>query len=128
MRHFLLAVVLLAPLLASAQVASKKETSAVQSIVECLVEGLPEDCTRDEMIVELAKPGAETGDVHYLVARKEADDKLEPFTPCDVRKPARTLLEARKAQTAKRRGWTAAKLLLQRDGKFGITYEYPKPA
>ena len=128
MRYLLTAVAALAfagPS-ARAQQASKAETQAVSSIVECLVEGLPEDWRRVEMIVELAKPGAETGDVQYLVSRAEAEDKQEPFTPCDVRKPARTLLEVRKSLAPKRRGWTGAKLVLLRDGKFGLNYDYPK--
>jgi hypothetical protein len=111
---------------AGAQEASKQETRVVQSIVECLVVGLPEDWVRAEMIVELAKPGASTGEVRYLVARKDAEDQLEPYTPCDFRKPARTLLETRNSQKPARRGWTGAKLLLQRDGKFAINYDYPK--
>jgi hypothetical protein len=129
MRNFLTVIAAFALAVPSvrAQVASKAETRAVSTIVECLVEGLPEDWQRAEMIVELAKPGADTGDVQYLVARATAPDKLEPFTPCDVRKPARTLLEARKTLAAKRRAWTGAKLVLLRDGKFALNYDYPKP-
>ena len=128
MRYLLTAVAALAfagPS-ARAQQASKAETQAVSSIVECLAEGLPEDWRRVEMIVELAKPGAETGDVQYLVTRAEAEDEQEPFTPCDVRQPARTMIEARKALSPSRRNWTAAKLVLLRDGKFGLNYDYPK--
>jgi len=117
---------LLAPPGAPAQEASKDETQIVQSVVECLAAGLPEDWARAEMVVELAKPGATTGDVQYLVARKDSEDKLEPFTPCDIRKAARTLLETRKSQPAAKRGWTVARLVLQRDGKFSLNYEYPR--
>ena len=126
LRTFLALLALLAPLRGPAQEASKHETRVVQTIVECLTAGLPEDWVRAEMTVELAKPGASTGDVLYLVARKDAEDKLEPFTPCDFRKPARTLLETRKSQPKARQGWTGAKLVLQRDGKFALNYEYPK--
>lgn len=126
MRAFLMALLLAAASGAPAQEASKSQTKVVQSVVECLAAGLPEDWTRAEMIVELAQPGASTGDVQYLVARKDAEDKLEPFTPCDFRKPARALLETRKSQPRARRGWTSAKLVLQRDGKFALNYEYPK--
>jgi len=126
LRAALVALALAAPASSGAQDASKQETRVVQSIVECLVAGLPEDWVRAEMRVELAKPGATTGDVQYLAARKDAEDKLEPYTPCDFRKPARTLLETRKSQPQARRGWTGAKLVLQRDGKFSLNYEYPK--
>jgi hypothetical protein len=127
MRHLLIAVALALPLAAAAQQASKGETSAVQSIVECLVQGLPEDWQSAEMTVELPKPLAESGEVRYTVMR-EGGDKPEDFTPCDIRKPARTLIESRKRQEARRRGWTSAKLVLQRDGSFSLNYQYPKAA
>jgi len=126
MRALLTALVLLLPGVACAQNASDRETAAVQSMLECLMQGLPEDWQRAEMTVELAKPGADTGDVEYRVVRSGAEDKPEAFTPCDVRKPQRTLLDTRKNQAPARRGWTRAQLVLQRDGKFGINYEYPK--
>ena len=126
MRSALAVLALAVPSLLCAQEASKRETAAVQSIVQCLMQGLPEDWQRAEMTVELAKPAAQTGDVVYLVTRTGAEDKPEPFTPCDVRKPPRTLLDARKSQAPARRGWTRAQLVLQRDGKFSINYEYPK--
>ena len=126
MRHLLTAFALALPLTAGAQQASKGETSAVQSIVECLVEGLPEDWQRAEMTVDLPKPLAESGGVRYTVVREGAEEKPEDFTPCDIRKPARTLIDARKRQEARRRGWTSAKLVLNRDGSFSLNYQYPK--
>ena len=110
-----------------AQDASLPETRAVTSIVECLVEGLPEDWRRVQMVVELERPGAETGSVQYLVSRAGSPDQFEAFQPCDLRKPARTLIDARNDQATDKRGWTTARLLLQRDGKFGLSYDYPKP-
>jgi hypothetical protein len=122
----LLAVALAAPGALLAQTASAEETKAVTEIVECLLEGLPEDWVRAEMKIELAQPGADTGDVLYMVARGDSADKLQAFTPCDVRKPARAMLELRKTLPMERRPWIAATLLLQRDGKFGLNYDYPK--
>lgn len=110
---------------ALAQAASAAETGAVQSIVECLGEGLPPEFKRAEMIIELKKPGAETGDVQYILARGEPE-QLESFTPCDVRKPPRLLLDLRERLAAKRRGWIKAHLVVQPDGKFSLNYDYPK--
>ncbi|HEX2567188.1 MAG TPA: hypothetical protein VHL85_10045 [Burkholderiales bacterium] len=72
MRSVLAALALAMPALLCAQEASKKETAAVQSIVECLIQGLPEEWQRAEMTVELAKPGAQTGDVEYIFVRAGA--------------------------------------------------------
>lgn len=129
MRHLLtalLAATLLAPVSAGAQSATDAETKAVTEIVECLLEGLPEDWVRAEMKVELQKPGDETGSVLYLAATSDAADQPQPFTPCDVRTPARRMIELRASLPAERRAWTAATLMLQRDGRFGINYDYPK--
>jgi hypothetical protein len=106
--------------------ASKSEASAVTSIVECMIPGLPGDWTEAAMVIELAKPGDETGSVQYLVARGGASAPAEPFTPCDIRQPAMTLIEARKELPAARRGWTGARVTIHRDGKFGLKYDYPK--
>lgn len=126
MRHVLAVLALALPASLCAQEASKQDTRVVQSIVECLVQGLPEDWVRAEMTVELATPGAQTGDVEYTVVRRGAEEHRESFTPCDLRKPPRTLLDARKSQPPAKRGWTRAQLVLQRDGKFGLNYQYPK--
>ena len=106
--------------------ATKSESDAVTSIVECMVPGLPEDWKEAVMVIELAKPGDETGAVQYLVARGRSAVPEERFTPCDVRKPAMALIEARRQQQAALRGWTGARLTIQRDGKFSLKYEYPK--
>src|SRR5262249_34246487 len=97
---------------ALAQSASAAETGAVQSIVECLGEGIPPDFKRAEMIVELKKPGAQTGDVQYILVRGEPE-QLEHFTPCDVRKPPRLLLDLRSRLAEKRRGWVKARLTIE---------------
>src|SRR2546423_13683267 len=110
---------------ALAQAASAAETGAVQSIVECLGQGLPAGFKRAEMFVELGSPGAKTGDVQYILARGEPE-QLESFTPCDLKKPARLLLELRERLAPRRRGWTKAHLVVQPDGKFSLNYEYPK--
>jgi hypothetical protein len=130
MKHWLIIPLAAASMAAGAQApagkaASKAENSAVNTIVECLVAGLPEDWSEAVMVVELAKAGDETGAVQYLVARGGGVPG-ERFVPCDVRKPAVTLIEARKQLPQARRGWTGARLTLHRDGRFGLKYDYPK--
>jgi hypothetical protein len=75
---------------------------------------------------ELKKPGESTGAVQYLVARKDAEDELEPFTPCDTDLPASILIGLRGVQPANRRGWTTARLEVTRDGSFRLNYDFPK--
>ena len=81
-----------APAIAFAQGASISETNAVARIAECLAQGAPGDWQRLTMVVELDKPGDETGKVRYFAT--DASGKPEPYTPCDTRKPR---LESRTA-------------------------------
>ena len=111
---------------AFAQSASLAETDAVARIAECIVQGAPEDWQRLYMVIDLAKPGDETGQVRYLAARASAPDAPVAYTPCDTRKPATVLLEARKRQTPERKGWIGARLTLHESGKFELNYDYPK--
>jgi hypothetical protein len=100
--------------------------AAVEKIAACLAQGAPADWRRLVMVVDLAMPGAAAGDVRYLATREGTPDQFEPFTPCDVRMPAQTLLEARKSQAAGRERWTGARITLLRDGSFQLQYDYPK--
>lgn len=112
---------------AGAQDASAPETRAATAIVECLIAGLPEDWQRAEMEVKLAKPGDATGTARYLMARgKSGVVKMEPFEPCNARKPMMTLIEARRLLLPRRQGWTGALLTIDREGKFGLKYSYPE--
>ena len=110
----------------SSQAASATENETVIEIVRCMVAGLPEDWSVAAMEINLEKPFDTTGDVRYFVARSGETKPTEPFTPCDVAQPAKTLIEARKTQPRERQGWIGARVTVFRDGKFGIRYGYPK--
>ena len=116
-------LVALLPSFAAAQSASSAETQAVAGIAECLVQGAPEGWQRLYMVVELPEAGAQSGEVRYLAERE--GDRFA-YQPCDIRRPARLLLDTREAQPPERSGWTGARLILQSDGKFQLNYDYPK--
>jgi hypothetical protein len=109
-----------------AQEANRAEMEAITQIARCMASGLPEDWATAHMIVELRRPGEATGNVRYLVLRKDAEDKPEPFTPCDTDEPPTTLIGLRALQPAERQGWTAARLVVERDGTFRLNYDFPK--
>ena len=115
-----------APAQSPSQAASANENETVIEIVKCMIAGLPEDSSVAAMEIYLEKPLDSTGDVRYFVARGQETKPTEPFTPCDVAQPARTLIEARKTQPKERQGWIGARVTVFRDGKFGIRYGYPK--
>jgi len=125
MRFLALIALLCAPLAAAAQAAAPYEVEMLQKIAPCLVQGAPSDWFRIYVIVELEKPGDETGGVRYLVTRQEKPDQPEAFTPCDIRGPAIDVLAMREHQVPDRRGWTGARIVLLRDGSFSLSYDFP---
>jgi len=112
--------------LAEAQTASPAENEAVSGMAPCLVQGLPDDWVRIYMVVELARPGDESGGVRYLVSRRDTPDQAEPYTPCDIRAPARALLDVRAQQSPERSRWTGARLVLHPSGNFELRFDYPQ--
>jgi hypothetical protein len=126
-RLLILALLLAAPFAARAQQASEAETRLLREIAQCLAAGLPQDWQQAEMVVELKQPGAETGEARYLMRRKLSGGEFETFKPCDARKAPRMLVvEMRKLQPRERRGWKGARFVIHRDGKFDLTFDYPK--
>jgi len=107
------------------QTATPAEAEAVQEIAQCLVQGAPQDWQRLYMVIELPEPGASTGRVKYLAMRDFAAD-ADPYVPCDAKHPAQVLMDSRANQSAERRGWVGARLIVHRTGRFDLNYDYPK--
>jgi hypothetical protein len=128
MRRLLLAAVVaaLVPFHAAlAQEANASQMEVISDIFRCMAQGLPQDWVSAHMIVDLERPGDSTGKVRYLVFRKDAEDKPEFFTPCDTDDPPKALIALREQEPVERRGWTTARLVLERDGKFRLNYDFP---
>jgi hypothetical protein len=107
--------------------AAEFENRAMADIVDCLVQGLPEQWYRATMEINLEKPFDETGSVRYVFSRSPEEAPSESFQPCDVKRPARTILELRSRLPRDRQGWIGAQVTVLRDGRFGIRYGFPKP-
>ena len=103
------------------------ETRAMADIVGCMVQGLPDEWYRATMEINLDKPFDETGSVRYGFARREDEPPVEPFQPCDVKRPARTLIDLRSRLPRDKQNWIGVQITVLRDGRFGIRYGYPKP-
>lgn len=114
-----------APATGFGQTASKAEAQVAQEIAKCMLETAPSDWQKLFMLIELPEPGASSGRVRYMVTRDFAPDPA-PYTPCDPQVPAKLLMDARDTQAAERRGWTGARLIISRDGRFDLNYDYPK--
>ena len=113
-----------APLAAGAQQASSAQIETVSTVANCLATGLPEQWRRLQVIITLTQPMAETGGVLYLVTT--ADDRIQPFPPCDPRLPPVKLIDLREHQPENERGWIRATLTMRPDASFDLKYDYPE--
>lgn len=126
-RILALAALLAAPLACRAQDVSAAQTRVLQQVGECLTAHLPADWREAEMYVTLKKAGAENGDARYTMIRSLSGGEVENFAPCADKQPAKTLVtEIRKLQPQDKRGWTAARFTVYREGRFDLTFDYPK--
>jgi hypothetical protein len=126
MRHALIMLLLAAlPAIGFSQTATKAEGQVAQEIAQCLVQGPPEDWERLYMIIELPEPGAPAGRVRYVAEGKSGSQQVA-YVPCDPKTPAQLLMDARENQSAERRGWTGARLVIHRSGRFDLNYDYPR--
>jgi hypothetical protein len=124
---WLLAALLAAPLGAAAQGATEAQTALMQQIGECLFAGLPSDWREAEMYITLKKAGDETGDARYTMIRSLSGGQVENFVPCSDKQPAKTFArEIRKLQPQDKRGWNSARFTVYREGRFDLTFGYPK--
>jgi hypothetical protein len=128
MRRLLVAAVVagLVPFHAAlAQEANAPQMEVISEIFRCMAQGLPQDWVSAHMIVDLERAGDATGKVRYLVFRKDAEERPEFFTPCDTDGPPKALIALREQEPVERQGWTTARLVLERDGKFRLNYDFP---
>ena len=114
-----------APAIGFSQTASRAEAEIAQEIAQCMVQGPPVDWARLYMIIELPEAGAPSGRVKYLAQGDFSPDPVA-YKPCDPQKPAQLLMDARESQSAEKRGWTGARFIIHRSGRFDLTYDYPK--
>ena len=126
MKHLLIiSLIAIAPL-ARGQEATAQQQEVLTSVARCLLPSLPQDWYEARVIVTLDAPGSGSGEGSYTFSRQLSRAESEPFTPCTNLNPAKVLVEMRALQPEDRRGWNVARFVLNRDGKFGLTYDYPK--
>ena len=111
--------------LARAQV-TPEQNEVLTAVAKCLLAGLPQDWYEARVTVTMDEPGAANGSARYEYSRQLARDEMIAFTPCTWGNPARGLAGMRRFQPEDRQGWKSARFVLHRDGKFDLTYDYPK--
>lgn len=102
----------------------------VGKIAECMSETAPEDWKR--LIFRLDREASGAGKkgkvtVEYKVMAGSADGAAREMKPC--RRPdwvPRAVETFRETQDAKARSWTGVTVTMERDGRYTVTFRYPK--
>jgi len=98
--------------------------AVVQAIADCVIAGLPPDWTMAQIDVrEIARKDKERS-FEAIYSYLDADGKAGPFTPCDQREPALNVYKLNGALEPSKRNWVRATLVLSKEGKFELQYDY----
>ena len=100
--------------------------SVLQDIANCMLVGLPQGWrTAQVQVIELFYDGKKR-EFEAKYAYTAGDGKLVAYIPCDAREPAVNVYKLNGALEPDKRDWSRATLTLSSEGKFDLTYEYPK--
>jgi hypothetical protein len=99
----------------------------VQEIANCVLAGLPADWKLAQIeVIEVGRDSRQR-EFEAKYSYSGSDGKGAPFTPCDLREPARNVYKLNEALAPEKRNWSKATLVLSKEGKFELQYDYPKP-
>ena len=86
------------------------------------------DCRRtEESLIEITDSGAgKEKDSKFYVTNQYGDDQGEPLVPCNAPAVTRGILSLNEKLPPDRRGWTRARLVIDSEGDYELSYDYPK--
>lgn len=101
------------------------EMNLIESIFTCLAPGLPQDWRR--AWVEITDQGTGKEKVsRFRYTNLRNDEEGEPLVPCNAQELTRRIVGLNEKLPPERRAWTRALLVIESDGEYELTYEYPK--
>ena len=101
------------------------DMKVIESIFTCLAPGLPQDWKR--AWVEITDQGGgkeKVSKFRYTILRN--DDEGEALVPCNAQELTRRIIGLNDKLPPDRRGWNRALLVIESDGEYEMSYEYPK--
>jgi hypothetical protein len=99
----------------------------VQEIANCVLAGLPADWKLAQIeVIEVGRDSRQR-EFEAKYSYSGIDGKGAVFTPCDLREPARNVYKLNEALAPDKRNWSKATLVLSKEGKFELQYDYTKP-
>ena len=100
--------------------------SILQDIANCMLVGLPQGWrTAQVQVIELSYDGKKR-EFEAKYAYTAGDGSPVPYIPCDAREPAVNVYKLNGALEPDKREWSRATLTFSSEGKFDLTYDYPK--
>jgi hypothetical protein len=97
----------------------------IENIFACLSPGLPQDWKK--AWVEITDMGAgKEQDSKFFVTNQYGDDTGEPLVPCNAPAVTRGILSLNEKLPPDRRGWTRARLVIDSEGDYELSYDYPR--
>jgi len=101
------------------------DTRLIESIFACLSPGLPQDWKK--AWIEITDVGADKEkDSKFYVTNQYGDDQGEPLVPCNAPAVTRGILSLNEKLPPDRRAWTRARLVIDSEGDYELSYDYPK--
>jgi hypothetical protein len=100
--------------------------SVVQEIANCVLAGLPPDWSLAQIEVREIGRSDRQRDFEANYSYQDGSGKAAPFVPCDPREPALNVYKLNGALDPAKRNWVRATLVLSKEGKFELQYDYSK--
>jgi len=98
--------------------------AVVQEIADCVLAGLPNDWTMAQVDVREISRKDKQREFEAIYSFLDGEGKAGPFTPCDQKQPAMNVYKLNAALEPSKRNWVRATLVLSKEGKFELQYDY----
>lgn len=111
---------------AAAPAADDKSSAdaVIQDIANCVVGGLPPDWTLAQIEVREIGRSEKEREFEAIYTYQDKEGKGKTFVPCDKREPALNVYKLNGALEPAKRNWVRATLVLSKEGKFELQYDY----
>lgn len=112
-----------APSSAVAPAPTPIDSKLIENIFACLSPGLPQDWKKTWIVVTgpSAKPSAK-----FYFTNTPGDDQGEELVPCSAQALTQSITSLNDKLPADRRGWNKATLVIESDGEYELSYDYPR--
>ncbi len=108
---------------------AKPDSKLIENIFACLSPGLPQDWKKTWVVITDVVDAA--GKEHkfeakFYFATSLRDQEGEELVPCNSQEIARRITGLNDNLPADRRSWRTARLVIDSEGEFELTYDYAR--